>query len=128
MRQEVRDNWRQAQEDLTSARVLQEGKRYYGCVFFCQQAAEKAFKTLYVASLSRSPVTHNLIELSRDLEAPGAVLTAARELTPNYLTSRCVDAANGVPADMYDERSAEIHISFSEEVLAWVAQKIGVCS
>ena len=128
MRQEVRDNWRQAQEDLTTARVLQKGKRYYGCVFFCQQAAGKALKSLYVFSLSRSPTTHNLIELSRDLEAPEAVITAARELNPDYLTSRYVDAANGVPADMYDERSAETHISFAEEILAWVERKIGECS
>ncbi|WP_204327927.1 HEPN domain-containing protein, partial [Proteus mirabilis] len=40
--------WEQALEDLKTAEVLVEVKRYYASVFFSQQAAEKALKALYI--------------------------------------------------------------------------------
>jgi len=121
MRQEIQDEWRQSQEDLITARVLRDSGRYYASVFFCHQAAEKALKALYMETLGRLPATHNLIVLARDLQAPPNIITAARELNPDYLTTRYVDAANGVPADMYDAASAERHLQFAEEVGQWVA-------
>lgn len=124
MRQEVQDGWRQSQEDLITARVLQDGERYYACVFFCQQTAEKALKALYVETLGQLPATHNLITLARSLKAPPEILTAARELNPDYLITRYVDAANGVPADMYDAASAERHLQFAEEIVQWVASAL----
>ena len=42
MREEVANNWAQAQEDLETATVLLEAERYYASVFFSQKAAEKA--------------------------------------------------------------------------------------
>ena len=44
MRKEITVWWRQAAADIRTAEVNLKGKRYYACVFFCQQAVEKALK------------------------------------------------------------------------------------
>lgn len=124
MRQEIRDGWQHSQEDFTTARVLRDNGRYYASVFFCQQTAEKALQALYMETHAQSPATHNLIMLTRDLQAPPEVCTAARELNPDYLTTRYVDAANGVSADMYDEAAAERHLQYAEEMVQWVANML----
>jgi len=40
MRKEVRNCWRQAEEDLITARANIDVTRYYASVFFSQQAAD----------------------------------------------------------------------------------------
>lgn len=124
MREEVANNWAQAQEDLETARVLFKAERYYASVFFSQQAAEKALKALYVQSKREHPKTHNLVELAIELEAPEEVMSAAQELTPDYLVTRYVNAAAGVPAQMYNSRSAEMHLDYAKTVMEWTRKSL----
>lgn len=124
MREEVKNCWKQAQEDKKTAEANIDTARYYASVFFSQQSAEKALKAYYIHSLKKLPQTHNLMELARDLKASAKILSAARELNPEYLTTRYVDAANGVPADMYDEKSARMHLKCAEEILEWVRKRL----
>jgi len=124
MREEVADNWAQAQEDLHTARVLLETERYYASVFFSHQAAEKALKALHLHEKREYPKTHNLVELARALEAPETVHEAARELTPDYFVARYVNAANGVPAEMYDQRSAQMHLNYAQAVMEWTRKRL----
>jgi|Deesub1362B_J571_1020462.scaffolds.fasta_scaffold39583_2 HEPN domain-containing protein len=124
MREEVANNWAQAQEDLETARILLETERYYASVFFSQQAAEKALKALYVQTKRELPKTHNLVELAIALEAPGEVIEAAQELTPDYLVSRYVNAAAGVPAQMYNSKSAKMHLDYAEAVMEWTRKSL----
>lgn len=120
MREEVRNSWEQAQEDLKTAEVLLESKRYYACVFFSQQAAEKAIKALYIQMKRQLPMTHNIVELSQNLKAPSEVVEAAQELNPDYMTTRYPNAANGIPARMYSEKSAKMHLGCANIVMEWV--------
>ncbi|MCX8175774.1 MAG: HEPN domain-containing protein [Candidatus Bathyarchaeota archaeon] len=109
MREEVRRLWLQALEDLETAKVMLETRRYYASAFFSHQAAEKALKALFI-HLKReiSPKTHNLLELLEGLNIVNEdVVDAAIELNPEYVVSRYPDAANGVPAQMYNERIAK---------------------
>ncbi len=46
------------------------------------------------------------------------------ELNPDYVTTRYVNVANGVPAKMYSSKSAERHLAYTREVLAWTKQLI----
>ncbi|MGQ9625498.1 MAG: HEPN domain-containing protein [Anaerolineae bacterium] len=120
MREEADNNWRQAQEDMETARVLLETERFYASVFFSQQAAEKALKALYIEQKRELPKTHNLTALTRELSAPPEVLEAAQELTPDYLTTRYPNAANAVPAEIYNHNSAQMHLKFANEIISWV--------
>lgn len=124
MRKEVENCWRQAGEDYKTAKVNMDGGRYYASVFFSQQSAEKALKALYIRVLKELPQTHNLVELAKDLKAPAYIMGLARELNPKYLTTRYVDAANGVPADMFDKKSAMIHLKYAKDILTWAEERL----
>lgn len=105
MREESKNWWLQSLEDLETANVNIETKRYYASVFFSQQAAKKALKAFYIETVrDYPPKTHNMLEISRELEVPENVLDAAVELNPEYFVTRYPDAANGVPAEMYTEK------------------------
>lgn len=119
MRDETRSWLAQAREDLETAKFLATS-RYYAAVFFAQQAAEKALKALYIeVHRDFPPKNHNLLELCRALSAPADILEAARELNPEYFTTRYPDAAVGIPAEMYSEQSAKVHLEACEKVMTW---------
>jgi len=126
MREEVRRLWLQALEDLKTAEVLLKAGRYYASVFFAQQAAEKALKALYTYLRGElPPLTHNLLELLRRLGVDSEdLIDAAADLTPEYIVTRYPNAASGIPAELYNERSAREHlekarliVNFCREVL-----------
>lgn len=112
-------------EDLETARVNIETKRYYASVFFSQQAADKGLKAFYI-ELKRdfAPKTHNMLEISRELNVPEEVFDAVIELNPEYFVTRYPDAANGVPAEMYTEKKAKFHSEKAEMVIDWVKSQL----
>ncbi len=120
MREETRRWLKQAEADLAVARELGHGHYYIGA-FACHQAIEKGMKAAFIErKRSMPPKTHNLVELARELGAPEAVLSDVRLLNPEYAVSRYPDAANGVPAEMYDERKARLLLEATERIWQWV--------
>jgi HEPN domain-containing protein len=124
MRKESLRLWQQAQEDLDTADKLLGVEKYYASVFFSEQAAEKALKVAYLEKKRRVAFTHDLTELTEELEAPGDVCRAAAELSPDYLTTRYPDAANAVPARLYDQASAQMHLGLARQVMEWVKREL----
>lgn len=125
MREEAASWLAQAREDLTTAEYNRQGGRYYAAVFFAQQAAEKALKALYVQAMNDlAPKTHNMVRLAKVLGAPEEVVEAAIELNPEYFTTRYPDAAVGIPAEMFSDRSAAVHLQAAKVVLEWVQSKL----
>ncbi len=120
MRPEIFMWWRQAEEDLVTARANLEMGRYYACAFFSQQASEKALKALYLKQRRELFLSHDMTEMVRDLNAPSNVREAAARLTPHYIISRYPNAANAVPADMYTKGMAEEALSWAGEIMGWV--------
>jgi HEPN domain-containing protein len=119
MRRESERLWEQAEEDLKTAEALIQADRYYASVFFSEQTAEKALKVVYLERKRRPAFTHDLVELAEELAADEHIRTAAAELSPDYLTTRYPDAANAVPARLYDRGSAELHLDHARKVLSW---------
>jgi HEPN domain-containing protein len=126
MRREAKDSLRQAEEDLITAKLNIEIERYYASVFFSQQSAEKALKAECIEKLKILPQEHNLIELAKMLNAPENIMKSARELNPEYLITRYIDAANGIPSEMYDKESAELHLRCAEEILGWIKKLLNI--
>ena len=124
MRKESARLWEQAREDLDTADKLLTVGKYYASVFFSEQAAEKALKVMYLEKKSRVAFTYDLVELAEELGAPENVSHAAAELSPDYLTTRYPDAANAVPAKLYDAASADMHLELSREVLQWAKKEL----
>lgn len=117
--------WRQAQRDLETARHLVETGDYYAAVFFCQQAAEKGLKALRVERDRRLPEpTHTLLTLARGLDVPKEHLSFLRELTPEFVTTRYPDAANGVPYELYDDTIATRFLRQTEEFFRWLEHQM----
>jgi len=60
MRAEIEVWWKQAKADLQTAEVNLHQERHYAAVFFCQQAVEKALKTL-VLKRKRNPQAPEMV-------------------------------------------------------------------
>ena len=128
MREEARRLWVQALEDLETAKVLLKNKRYYASAFFSQQAAEKALKALYIETKREITVkTHNLVELLDMLGVNDEELReAAMELNPEYVITRYPDAANGIPAQLYNENIANRHLSYAVSIIDFCRRGLGL--
>ena len=68
--------WRQAEEDLVTARANLEMGRYYA------QASEKALKALYLKERREPVLSHDMTEMVRELNAPDDVREAAARRRP----------------------------------------------
>lgn len=119
VRKEVFDWFNSAEDDLETARILFEQEIYYACVFYCQQAAEKALKALYIFQKKKNTPSHNLISISRELNAPEKIVSACKKLNPHYIQTRYPDAANAIPKDAYDDEIAEELLQKAKEVFEW---------
>jgi HEPN domain-containing protein len=119
LRRLAQDNWAQSKADLATAVTLRDAGIYYAAVFFSQQAAEKALKSVIIGRLARNPRGHNLITFANDLNAPLEVMNAAAELNLEFLSSRNPEHAEGVPAQMYDLASATLHLKAGETIVDW---------
>jgi len=129
MREEARRWWSQALEDLKAAEQNLKTRLYFVCAFFSQQAAEKALKALYIeAKREPQPRTHDLTELGKVLNVPGDIMDSLIELNPGFVVARYPDAANGIPANMYNERIASSHLEKARKVIEWAKEKLVIKS
>lgn len=119
LRRLAHDNWAQSKADYTTATTLRDAGIYYAAVFFAQQAAEKALKAAIINRLSKNPRGHNLITFANDLHAPIEVMNAAAELNMEFLSSRNPEHAEGVPAQLHDLVSANVHLKAGETIVGW---------
>lgn len=124
MRKESLRLWEQALYDLDTAEKLLRIDTYYASVFFAEQAAEKALKALHIEKRRKMEFTHDLTEIAHALDAPGVISQAAAELSPDYVTTRYPNAANAVPAKLYDAQSAKRHLVYGRRVVEWVRKEL----
>ena len=47
-------------------------------------------------------------------------MNAAAELNADFLTSRSVESAEGVPAQLYDRETAVRHLDAAKAIVEWV--------
>lgn len=121
----VEDWIRQAVEDLDTARILIEVKKYYASAYYSQQSAEKALKYLLLLHGKDPGKTHALLELSEMIEKEGIEVNEQIKedlmvLSPHFLISRYPDVANGLPADQYNKNIAEDLYNKAKRVVEWV--------
>lgn len=119
MRPEAQAWWTEAESEIVGARHLLESQDYHLCAFFCQQAAEKGLKAVWMLrNREHPPRTNNLLDLSAGLSNSDECATALRRLNPHYLASRYPDAANGVPARNYNREIAEELLASAMMIMA----------
>ncbi len=123
-RRQVQAFWSQSRADFATALTLMDAGVYYASVFFSQQTAEKALKAAVLRHANKLPRGHHLIQMADMVEAPLDVMNAAAELNAEFLTTRNPEMVEGVPAQMYDKKSARLHIKAAKVVLDWVKSTI----
>jgi HEPN domain-containing protein len=124
MRKEIENWWKQSEADLRKAEVLMDTKNFDGAVFYFQQAAEKALKSVCLLKLQESPKGHSIIHFANLLGVPKELLSGIRDLNPEYLITRYPDMAAGVPAELYDDKIAAKHRKTAKGVLLWAKKQI----
>lgn len=117
-------NWAQARADYATAVTLLDAGVYYASVFFSQQAAEKALKAYTIDKTGKNPKGHNLIQMANNLDAPLEVMNSAAELNPEFLATRNPESSDGVPAQIYDRRSARLHLRSAQTIVDWIKSVI----
>jgi HEPN domain-containing protein len=119
---------RQATRDLDHAkRSLNFGDYEWVC-FAAQQAAEKAMKALYQSrgiEVWGHSVSRMLESLPEGLKPSGDLVDKAKELDRHYISTRYPNLhSEGAPMDYYTKSDAERAISYAEEVIEFVRNKV----
>lgn len=116
-----------AERDLERARTSLSLDDRAAAVFWAQQAAEKALKSLHLALRGDIPKVHSirrLIEdLGLDLGLSEEELEEAYELTQYYYLSRYPDVVEGVPDEAISRRTAERAVQAAGRVVR-AAEKV----
>ncbi|MEX0786275.1 MAG: HEPN domain-containing protein [Dehalococcoidia bacterium] len=121
MSEEAEQWFRLAETDLRTAEQLRDDKIYYAAVFFAQQAAEKALKSHWIAQRAElAPRTHNLVALTTELGGGDDLISAAAELSPEYVMTRYITPEVASPEDLYDDDSATVHLEAARLILDWI--------
>jgi HEPN domain-containing protein len=80
-----------AKQDFDVAKYLFKGKKYEEASFFCQQAVEKALKSLSLKTREEIRKSHDLIVLGNDVKLPENLLEKCKDLSNVYIVSRYPD-------------------------------------
>ena len=127
MRPEAENWFRQAEADLANAQANVAPPSSYVAAFLVHQASEKALKAAFIAAgreLRRE--RRGLVALAVELGAPPDLVSQLREINADYVATRYSDAANGVPAENYDERLAWQKVGIAREVLRWARERMSI--
>ena len=126
MKEEIKNWWKQAKDDLEKAEILLNNKKYDGAVFFCQQAVEKGLKAINLRDNKELIKTHDLAFLARKIKASDEILSICSNINPVYTDSRYVDFLETVPAEYYTKDKAEEYMKMAKKVIKWIKETLGV--
>ncbi|MBI2666570.1 HEPN domain-containing protein [Candidatus Woesearchaeota archaeon] len=120
MKEEVKDWWDKAVDDLEKAHILAKNKKYDGAIFYSQQAVEKALKALLIKEKNKLKKIHDLVELGKEANVPEIFLKYCKVLTMAYIYSRYP----GVPKEESLDQIAIDFMRYAQEILTWIEKKL----
>src|SRR3989304_5111834 len=112
IREEALRWFEEGENDISTANILLEHKKYNPSAFYSQQAAEKILKGLLLA-YNEATWGHSVLSLLRRLDEImdvhiSEIEQCAKELDRHYIPSRYPDAyPSGRPEDYYTENMAK---------------------
>ena len=120
---------RQAEQDLSSAEILQKGQRYDTACFMAQQAAEKTLKAFLYARGEEVVLGHSVAKLcdwaGRYDAAFRKLKKKIKELDTFYVGARYPNGlVDNIPAEFYDEGDAERAVAMAKEAIGLVKGKM----
>ncbi len=110
---------KKSEQDLDTAKYNLSGEKIDAGLFFLQQSAEKALKAIYIKKFKELLKIHDLVIISRKLNAPPEIINFCKKLTPLYQFTRYPDVSETNKVENINE-----FIFYSEEVLKWAKKKL----
>lgn len=118
--EETKEWLKQAEKDFGTAKYNLNGGEIEAGVFYLQQSAEKALKSLYIKRYKKLIKIHDLNLLAKKIDAPSNIIEYCKKLNPSYSYTRYPDV---LKVDNLDIKAKEF-LSYVEEILQWVKKKI----
>lgn len=107
----------QAQNDFTWAKLGLENKFYSQVCFTCQQAGEKAIKSI-AYFLEYDTRGHSITKIAQGIKINGEVEEAGKFLDLFYISARYPDALPaGAPFEVFTRSQAELALKSAEIIL-----------
>ncbi|MEW6069629.1 MAG: HEPN domain-containing protein [Candidatus Thermoplasmatota archaeon] len=119
MREEIKNWWEEARDDLKTAEYNLKGGRLKAAAFYSQQAVEKGLKALYIKRFKKLWKIHDLAELGRKLKAPNEILDACVKISPAYIDTRYPGVAT-----FYTKEKVEELLKLAKKVLKWIEKNL----
>jgi len=125
------ERWlRQAEEDLSVAKLLSENKKFNVTCFIAQQSAENALKASLYAQGAEEVWGHSIAELAYDAEKLdedfGALRIKISPLDKYYIPTRYPGSLpGGIPAEAFDADDAERAMRLATQAVHFVRKKLG---
>jgi len=123
MIKEVENWWKQTLNDIDTAKALYKIKKYDYSSFWCQQAAEKALKTLLLKRGHNLIKTHDLVLLARKLNASEEVIQLCKDLTPVYIETR-YPSLGEEGFKKFTEKETKEDIKKMERIIEWTKKNL----
>ncbi len=120
MKEEVKEWINQSIDELETAKISFESKKYKASAFWCQQSVEKAFKAVMLEKSGKIIKTHDLVFLGKEINLPAELLKKAKELTQAYIYAR-------YPSISEPENIRKIvsgFLEYTKEILEWTKKKL----
>ena len=121
----------QSERDWDDAKYVSGGKRYNLACFLAQQAAEKALKAYLYSQGDTEIWGHSAAELCADASTHdmdfSKLRSKAASLDKYYIPTRYPNGLpDGIPSDVYQEEDAKQAILLTDEIIAFIKDKMGV--
>lgn len=116
----------QAKDDLKCAQANLRDHFYAQCCFICQQAAEKAVKSIAFKRGAKAAHSHSLLKLCDALSINGGLREAAGVLDQYYISARYPDALpGGAPFEVFSRAQADDAVSRASAFVAMAEEELG---
>lgn len=124
MKNAVRRWWKQAQRDFKAAKNSFRSGDYYVASLLCQQSVEKGFKSLLISKDKDIPKVHDLVFLSKKLDAEETIIEKSDKLSKIYIETRYPDVSEILPYEKFTKEKAKVHIEITKGLLKWIKERI----
>lgn len=111
--------FKKAKKDFEAAQYNLKGNQFDAGLFFLQQTAEKVLKAVYIKLYQRLLKTHDLVLLSKEVNAPQNIQRACKLLSPLYHQTRYPDTSY---KDLYS--GTDEFLLAVQEVLQWAEAQL----
>ena len=106
---------KQALHDLKMAEENISIEGYDVSAFLAHQSVEKLLKAIFIIRGRRSPKSHYIDELSRELKLSKELIDAAADLSVDYTFARYPDVSDRVPYEEYSEDIAREKVQLAKK-------------